>query len=122
MTADRMTTLPTGLEFHLAEQAFAERDHHTAVERLETVLATEPGNRQARELLMRSLYHRASLPRAEAEARTLLAEDPTDEYARLVLVRTLERQSRHDEAASHRRVLAAITGNDEHLEGHRAFR
>lgn len=117
-----MTTLPTELSYRLAEQAFEARDHRTAIEHLETVLTDQPDNRQARELLMRAFYHRASLRPAEEQARALLEADPTDEYARLLLIRALERQSRHDEAATHRRLLAALTGEPEHLAGHQGFR
>lgn len=117
-----MTTFPTQLHYSLAEQAFADRDHRSAIGHLEQVLAAEPGNRQARELLMRAHYHRAALRPAEEQARLLLDADPTDGYARLVLVRSLERQARHDEAATHRRLLAALDGDQALLEGHRAFR
>jgi len=110
-----MTTMHT---WEAALLAFNTRDYRTAVERLEQVLADEPGNVNAREYLARALYQRASLGPAEAQARTILANDPTNEYVTLLLARILERQSRHDEASSVRRLLVALTGDERHAANH----
>ncbi|MFV0428269.1 MAG: tetratricopeptide repeat protein [Arachnia sp.] len=110
------TTLMTK---NLAAQAFERRDYGAAVGYLCDILEEHPGNAEARELLARAYYHRASLPHAEEQLRIILDRDPTDEYATLLLARTLERQSRHDEAAGVRRVLAALTGEPRHAQGYR---
>lgn len=111
----------TTYDWQAALLAFNTRDYRTAIERLQRVLAEQPGHTDAREYLARAHYLRASLPLAEAEARTILAADPTNEYITLLLARTLERQSRHDEAAGVRRILAALTGDDRHATAHTAL-
>jgi cytochrome c-type biogenesis protein CcmH/NrfG len=111
----------TLLTLEMAIHAFDSRDYKNAAERFEKVLEADPTNRNAREYLARSYYHRASLPKAEAVLRQIMDDDPTNDYALLLMARTLERQSRHDEAAAVRRRLAALTGDESHLAGYRSF-
>ena len=113
-----MTTM---YDWEAALIAFNTRDYRTAVERFESVLATQPNHTDAREYLARAHYLRASLAPAEREARTILEADPTNEYVTLLLARVLERQSRHDEAAGVRRVLVALTGDERHASTHQAL-
>ena len=113
-----MTTM---YDWEAALIAFNTRDYRTAVERFESVLATQPNHTDAREYLARAHYLGASPPPGERESRTILEADPTNEYVPLLLARVLERQSRHDEAAGVRRVLVALTGDERHSSTHQAL-
>lgn len=107
--------MTTSLRYSMGVTAFDERRYKDAIDHFEAVLLDAPETTSAREYIVRAHFHRAALPRAEAEARAILESDPTNEYILLLLVRSLERQSRHDEAAALRRRLAALTGDDRHL-------
>jgi cytochrome c-type biogenesis protein CcmH/NrfG len=72
------------------------------------VLAAEPTNVAALELLARAYFGSAQLARAERTLRRLVELTPTDAWARLALARTLERQSMVAEAQSQRRIAAAL--------------
>ncbi len=75
---------------------------------LEPVVAAEPGNQAALELLARSYFGAAQLGPAERTLRRLVELAPSNGWARRALARTLERQSRHDEAVPHHRMADAL--------------
>jgi Flp pilus assembly protein TadD len=75
---------------------------------LESVIAAEPENQAALELLARSYFGSAQLGRAEEALTRLVELAPTNAWARRALARTLERQSRTAEAAVHHRVADAL--------------
>jgi cytochrome c-type biogenesis protein CcmH/NrfG len=75
---------------------------------LEAVLAAEPDNQAALELLARSYFGSAQLTRAEAALTRLVELAPANAWARRALARTLERQSRAADAAVHHRVADAL--------------
>src|SRR5205085_224270 len=75
---------------------------------LETVLAAEPANQAALELLARSYFGSAQLHRAEESLVRLVELAPANGWARRALARTLERQSRADEAVAHHRMADAL--------------
>ena len=75
---------------------------------LESVVAGEPGNQAALELLARSYFASAQLTRAEETLGRLVELAPANGWARRALARTLERQSRADDAALHHRVADAL--------------
>jgi Flp pilus assembly protein TadD len=75
---------------------------------LEPLVAAEPGNEAALELLARSYFGSAQLQKAEDALRRLVELAPADGWARRALARTLERQSRRDEAVAHHRMADAL--------------
>jgi Flp pilus assembly protein TadD len=75
---------------------------------LSRVVAAEPENAAAVELLARAYFGSAQLGRAEETLTRLVALSPTNGWARRALARTLERQSRRDEAVAHHRVADAL--------------
>jgi len=75
---------------------------------LEAVLAAEPENQAALELLARSYFGSAQLGRAEEALGRLVTLAPANGWARRALARTLERQSRAGDAAVHHRVADAL--------------
>ncbi|WNV76200.1 tetratricopeptide repeat protein [Geodermatophilus sp. DSM 44513] len=75
---------------------------------LEPVVAAEPANGAALELLARAYFGSAQLARAEEALTRLVAMAPADGWARRALARTLERQSRAGEAVAHHRVADAL--------------
>jgi predicted Zn-dependent protease len=75
---------------------------------LEAVLAAEPDNQAALELMARSYFGSAQLSRAEKALTQLVELAPANAWARRALARTLERQSRATEAAVHHRVADAL--------------
>ena len=79
-----------------------------AARALEPLVAAEPGNEAALELLARSYFGAAQLQRAEDALRRLVELAPANGWARRALARTLERQSRGDEAVPHHRVADAL--------------
>ncbi len=79
-----------------------------AARALEPLVAAEPGNEAALELLARSYFGAAQLQKAEDALRRLVALAPANGWARRALARTLERQSRHDDAVAHHRVADAL--------------
>ncbi|MET8140488.1 tetratricopeptide repeat protein [Sphaerisporangium sp. NPDC005288] len=94
---------------------FEARDYAEAARILAPVVAAEPGNRAAVELLGRAYFHSAQLGRAEQSFRRLLELDPANGWAHEVLARTLERRSRHDEADRYRKLARAMGA--EEVEG-----
>ena len=79
-----------------------------AARALEPLVAAEPGNEAALELLARSYFGAAQLQKAEDALRRLVALAPANGWARRALARTLERLSRHDDALAHHRVAVAL--------------
>ena len=75
---------------------------------LERVVAAEPENEAAVELLARSYFGSAQLNRAETSLARLVELAPANGWARRALARTLERQSRAADAAVHHRVADAL--------------
>jgi Flp pilus assembly protein TadD len=75
---------------------------------LEPVVAAEPANQAALEMLARSYFASAQLRRAEEALTRLVALAPANGWARRALARTLERQSRAAEAVAHHRMADAL--------------
>jgi predicted Zn-dependent protease len=75
---------------------------------LEPVVAAEPANEAALELLARAYFGSAQLARSENVLTRLVALAPANGWARRALARTLERQSRPEDAAVHHRVADAL--------------
>lgn len=85
--------------FRLAEDQFARKDYHGAIQSLERLLEDRDADTAAaRELLARAYFHGALLHKAEVAARLLLEREPDNGYAALLLGRTLQRLSRPEEA------------------------
>jgi Flp pilus assembly protein TadD len=72
------------------------------------VVAAEPANEAALELLSRAYFGSAQLSRAEAALAHLVELAPANGWARRALARTLERLNRGDEAARHHRMADAL--------------
>ena len=75
---------------------------------LEQVVAAEPQNEAALELLARSYFGSAQLNRAEEALTRLVELAPANGWARRALARTLERLSRAEEAVAHHRMADAL--------------
>jgi Flp pilus assembly protein TadD len=75
---------------------------------LEPVVAAEPANEAALEMLARSYFASAQLTRAEEALTRLVGLAPANGWARRALARTLERQSRAAEAVTHHRLADAL--------------
>jgi Flp pilus assembly protein TadD len=95
-------------EYLRADLFFAMGQPIEAARVLEAVLAAEPANQAALELLARSYFGSAQLSRAEEALTRLVELAPANGWARRALARTLERQSRTAEAAVHHRVADAL--------------
>ena len=95
-------------EYLRADLFFAMGQPIEAVKVLEVVLAAEPRNQAALELLARSYFGSAQQGRAEESLGRLVELAPANGWARRALARTLERQSRADDAAVHHRVADAL--------------
>jgi Flp pilus assembly protein TadD len=95
-------------EFLRADLFLAMGQPTEAARILEPVLAAEPSNQSALELLARSYYGSAQLARAEETLIRLVELAPANGWARRALARTLERQSRGAEAVPHHRVADAL--------------
>jgi predicted Zn-dependent protease len=100
-------------EYRRATVIFEAGDPARAARLLEPVVAAEPDNLSARELLARAYFASAQLGRAEEQLRELVARQPTDHYAHHVLGRTLERLNRPAEALPHLRMAAAMRPEDD---------
>ena len=105
-----MTQHPIDLhsEYQRARLFFNMDNPVEAAKVLERVLAAEPENQAALELLARSYFGSAQLGRAERALTRLVELAPANGWARRALARTLERQSRADDAAVHHRVADAL--------------
>ncbi|GAA0207968.1 tetratricopeptide repeat protein [Actinomadura nitritigenes] len=95
-------------DFERATLFFDAKDYAGAARLLAPVVAEEPGNRAAVELLARAYFHSAQLGRAEETFRRLVELDPCNGWAHEALARTLERRSRPDEARTYRNLARAM--------------
>ncbi len=95
-------------EFLRADLFLAMGQPTEAARILERVVAAEPVNEAALELLARAYFGSAQLTRAEDALVRLVHLAPANGWARRALARTLERQSRHDEAVPHHRMADAL--------------
>nr|WP_239137046.1 tetratricopeptide repeat protein [Sphaerisporangium rufum] len=95
-------------EYRRGVMFFEARDYPEAARILAPVVAAEPGNRAAVELLGRAYFHSAQLGRAEETFRRLVELDPANGWAYEALARTLERRSRAGEAERYRRIAQAM--------------
>jgi predicted Zn-dependent protease len=109
---DRGMTRPFELDLHSeflrADLFLAMGQPIEAARVLEPVVAEEPANEAALELLARSYFGSAQLVRAEEVLTRLIGMAPANGWARRALARTLERQSRGAEAVPHHRVADAL--------------
>jgi len=94
--------------YRRAQDFFEAGRPDVAADLLIPVLAAEPANVAALELLARAYLGSAQLARAEHALRRLVDLAPADAWARFALARALERRSLVEEAASHRRIAAAL--------------
>jgi Flp pilus assembly protein TadD len=105
-------TQPFELDLHseyLRADLFLAMGQPTEAARILTqVVAAEPANEAAVELLARAYFGSAQLSRAEDALVRLVQLAPANGWARRALARTLERQSRTAEAAPHHRVADAL--------------
>lgn len=95
-------------DFRRATLFFESGDYSEAARILAPIVAGEPANRAAVELLGRAYFHSAQLGRAEEALRGLLDLDPGNGWAYEALARTLERRSRPAEARRYRRLATAM--------------
>ena len=95
-------------EYLRADLFFAMGQPTEAARILERVVAAEPANEAAVELLARSYFGSAQLAKAEEALTRLVELAPANGWARRALARTLERQSRHSEATAHHRMADAL--------------
>ncbi|MEU5880205.1 tetratricopeptide repeat protein [Spirillospora sp. NPDC047279] len=95
-------------EFQRATMFFDAKDYISAARILTPIVAGEPSNRAAVELLGRAYFHSAQLGRAEETFRALVDLDPCNGWAYEALARTLERRNRGAEAARHRKLAVAM--------------
>jgi predicted Zn-dependent protease len=95
-------------EFLRADLFLAMGQPTEAARILERVVAAEPDNEAALEMLARSYFGSAQLGRSEETLSRLVELAPANGWARRALARTLERQSRAAEAAPHHRMADAL--------------
>ena len=95
-------------EFLRADLLLAMGQPTEAARILERVVAAEPANEAALELLARSYFGSAQLAKSEEALTRLVELAPANGWARRALARTLERQSRSAEAVSHHRMADAL--------------
>jgi predicted Zn-dependent protease len=95
-------------EFLRADLLLAMGQPTEAARILQAVVAAEPENEAALELLARAYFGSAQLGRAEQALARLVEVAPANGWARRALARTLERQSRGGEALVHHRMADAL--------------
>jgi predicted Zn-dependent protease len=95
-------------EFLRADLFLAMGQPTEAARILERVVAAEPANEAALELLARAYFGSAQLARSEEALTRLVQLAPANGWARRALARTLERQSRPAEAQPHHRMADAL--------------
>ena len=103
-----MTEIDLHSEYLRADLFLAMGQPIEAAKVLDAVLAAEPDNQAALELLARSYFGSAQLQRAEQALTRLVELAPANGWARRALARTLERQSRAAEAVAHHRMADAL--------------
>ncbi len=94
--------------FRKGEELLDSRFPRDAVRVLRKVVAAEPNNASAWELIGRAHFAAAQLVPAEQAFRRLVELDPTYAWAQTALGLSLDRQSRHDEGAVHHRLATAM--------------
>ncbi|WP_116449613.1 tetratricopeptide repeat protein [Blastococcus litoris] len=95
-------------EFLRADLLLAMGQPTEAARILERVVAADPANEAALELLARAYFGSAQLTKSENALTRLVALAPANGWARRALARTLERQSRGAEAQPHHRMADAL--------------
>ena len=95
-------------EFLRADLLLAVAQPAGAARIVERVVAAEPTNEAALELLARAYFGSAQLARSEEALTRLVQLAPANGWARRALARTLERQSRASEARPHHRMADAL--------------
>ena len=95
-------------EFLRADLFLAMGQPTEAARILERVVAAEPANEAALELLARCYFGSAQLAKSEQALTRLVKLAPANGWARRALARTLERQSRGAEAVPHHRMADAL--------------
>jgi len=107
-----MTQQPFEIDMHsefLRADLFLAMGQPTEAARLlERVVAAEPTNEAALELLARAYFGSAQLAKSEEALTRLVHLAPANGWARRALARTLERQSRATEAQPHHRMADAL--------------
>jgi cytochrome c-type biogenesis protein CcmH/NrfG len=107
-----MTQQPFEIDMHsefLRADLFLAMGQPTEAARLlERVVAAEPTNEAALELLARAYFGSAQLAKSEEALTRLVQLAPANGWARRALARTLERQSRAAEAQPHHRMADAL--------------
>lgn len=103
-----MTQRDLHSEFLRADLFLAVGQPGEAARLLAPLVAAEPANEAALELLARAYFGSAQLMRAEHALTRLVEMAPANGWARRALARTLERQSRAEEAVTHHRVADAL--------------
>jgi cytochrome c-type biogenesis protein CcmH/NrfG len=107
-----MTQQPFEIDMHsefLRADLFLAMGQPTEAARLlERVVAAEPTNEAALELLARAYFGSAQLAKSEVALTRLVQLAPANGWARRALARTLERQSRATEAQPHHRMADAL--------------
>lgn len=103
-----MTQRDLHSEFLRADLFLAVGQPGEAARLLAPLVAAEPANEAALELLARAYFGSAQLVRAEHALTRLVEMAPANGWARRALARTLERQSRAEEAVTHHRVADAL--------------
>ena len=95
-------------EFLRADLFLAMGQPTEAARILERVVAAEPANEAALELLARCYFGSAQLTKSEEALTRLVELAPANRWARRALARMLQRQSRSAEAVSQHRVADAL--------------
>lgn len=95
-------------EFRRAELYLESGQPTEAARMLEPLVASDPDNEAALELLARSYFASAQLQRAEDALLRLVDRAPSNAWARRALARTMDRQSRRSDSARHHRLADAL--------------
>jgi len=94
--------------YRLAEELLDSRFPRDAARVLAPVVADQPANAAAWELLGRAHFAAAHVVAAEEAFRRLVELEPTSGWAHTALGLSLDRQSRHPEGAVFHRLAAAM--------------
>lgn len=94
--------------FRYAEGLLDSRMPREALRMMRPVVAAEPDNAAAWELLGRAHFAAAHLQRAEEAFRRLIELEPSNAWAHTALGLSLDRQSRHAEGATQHRLAQAL--------------
>lgn len=108
LTDDRIDEMSVFDAFRAGEQLLDARQPRDAARVLRKVVAAEPDNQTAWELLGRAHFAAAQLAPAESAFRRLIELEPTSAWAHAALGLSLDRQSRHAEGATFHRMAAAM--------------